>query len=253
MKGYKAFFKRDGKLFTGGIGGSVETEWKIGKSKKAKGEIELCGKWFHFFKEKNACFALEFFGVETVICEILAEGDVKSDTYKCVTNKIRIISEATKEVEASVDNNSNSGDRNSGDRNSGYSNSGDSNSGDRNSGDSNSGDRNSGDRNSGDRNSGNRNSGDSNSGDRNSGIFNTNEPFMRSFNKPTKIKFSEWINSRDYIFFALDLEEKTYKEAWAEWWKKNKSKEMKDRIKSLPNFDAKIFKEITGINIKETK
>jgi hypothetical protein len=70
---------------------------------------------------------------------------------------------------------------------------------------------------------------------------------MRSFNKPTTIKYSDWINSNDYIYFDIDLENKTYKEAWSEWWDKNKSKEMKERIKKLPNFDKDIFKEITGI------
>ena len=182
----------------------------------------------------------------------------------------------------------NSGDRNSGDWNSGYSNSGDRNSGNRNSGNCNSGDSNSGDRNSGysnsgdsnsgDRNSGNRNSGYWNSGDRNSGIFNTDEPNMRSFNKETNIKLSDFKHSSDYIWFNIPLntwkcysdltnEEKKehdyakttggclitleYKDAWAKWWEDKKSEEMTAKIKRLPNFDANIFEEITGIKIDE--
>lgn len=147
-----------------------------------------------------------------------------------------------------------------------------------NSGNRNSGDWNSGNRNSGDRNSGYRNSGYWNSGDWNSGIFNTNEPFMRAFNKETKIKMSDFLNSEDYIYFDIPLNEliysenmtdqekkdhpkhettggylKTleYKDAWKEWWKENKSEEMIAKIKKLPNFDSEIFKSITGIEINE--
>jgi hypothetical protein len=177
----------------------------------------------------------------------------------------------------------NSGDWNSGDNNSGYRNSGDWNSGDdnsgyRNSGDWNSGDRNSGNGNSGDWNSGHRNSGDHNSGHRNSGIFNTNEPKMRAFNEETDMTMSEFINSDKYINFNIPLTEwisekemteeekvknptykttggylkqRKYKEAWAEWWRRNKSEEMKERIKNLPNFDADIFEEITGVSIDD--
>jgi len=155
-------------------------------------------------------------------------------------------------------------------------NTGEDNSGYCNSGDCNSGNRNSGYYNSGDYNSGYHNSGNYNSGNYNSGMFNTDEPFMRMFNKETNIKFSDWVNSDDYIFYNIPLntfiwssemtdkekeeypEWKTcggylktlkYKEAWAKWWEDNKYK--KDDIKRLPNFDAKIFEEITGIKIDE--
>jgi len=74
---------------------------------------------------------------------------------------------------------------------------------------------------------------------------------MRAFNKQTKIKFSDWARSSDYIYFDIDLEGKTYKEAWKEWWKKNKSEGMIKRIKRLPNFDSSIFFAITGIRIKK--
>ena len=172
----------------------------------------------------------------------------------------------------------NSGNRNSGDSNSGDWNSGDSNSGDWNSGDSNSGNRNSGYRNSGDWNSGNRNSGDSNSGYRNSGAFCTdNNPVIWLFDKPTSIKVKEW-EKHEAISIMKDLlentiwiedslmskeEKKTYPsyettggylkvktmhEAWADMW--NNLNEAKKKIfTSLPNFDAKKFKIITGINV----
>lgn len=43
----------------------------------------------------------------------------------------------------------------------------------------------------------------------------------------------------------------TYKEAWKEYWGRA-SESDKKWFTELPNFDAKIFEEITGINI-ETK
>jgi len=171
---------------------------------------------------------------------------------------------------------SNSGDRNSGDRNSGQRNSGDRNSGYRNSGESNSGDRNSGDNNSGDRNSGNRNSGDRNSGDRNSGDFNSTAPdIINCFNKPCERE--EWNNAPkpDFIYKVeiniwmewndmSDTEKKANKDAFVtdgylkvidykKAWKiayDEASKEDIRLLKALPNFDAEVFKEITGIKIK---
>jgi hypothetical protein len=172
----------------------------------------------------------------------------------------------------------NSGDLNSGDRNSGNLNSGDRNSGNLNSGYQNSGDRNSGYRNSGYQNSGDRNSGDRNSGNLNSGNLNSGNGFLNSFcskqsffifNKEvTETQYNE-IYDLDFSWFDLtlwiseitmtDKEKKenpsffvasgylktiSYKEAW-----KNCPKEVLDQIKQLPNFNASIFEEISGIKV----
>jgi len=177
--------------------------------------------------------------------------------------------------------NSNSGDRNSGynnsgNSNSGYRNSGNSNSGDRNSGNKNSGDSNSGHRNSGESNSGHRNSGYSNSGNRNSGDFNSTAPdIINCFNKPCKRE--EWDNAPKPGFIykveiniwmewndMSDTEKKANKDAFVtdgylkvidykEAWKiayDGASKEDIRLLKALPNFDAEVFEEITGIKIK---
>ena len=274
MKGYKAFWKNEvGELCTGGLGGSKETIWKIGETKRHEGAVDLCAAGFHFFTEKNFCFSFDFYkslGRDTVICAVEASGDIKQDTEKCVASIITILAECTCELLKQIDNhrnsgNMNSGYRNSGDRNSGNMNSGDMNSGYMNSGNMNSGDRNSGHMNSGYRNSGYMNSGNMNSGymnsgdmnsgymnsgDMNSGIFNTDEPCMRSFNKPTKIKMSDFINSDKWINFDIDPIGKPYKDVWAEWWQKNNTPKMIERIQALPNFDAVIFEEITGINLE---
>ena len=177
----------------------------------------------------------------------------------------------------------NSGDYNSGNRNSGLCNSGDGNSGDWNSGDYNSGIRNSGDCNSGLCNSGDYNSGNWNSGDWNktsfsSGVFCTEQPKLIMFNKPTEITFAEWENSRACrLLNRIDLrptefiwprnmtdEEKAAHPEWEttegylkkldtsecchNWWM-NLSMEEKCAIQNMPNFDAEIFKEITGIQM----
>ena len=170
----------------------------------------------------------------------------------------------------------NSGHRNSGDHNSGKHNSGKHNSGYYNSGNYNSGHYNSGYYNSGDHNSGHRNSGDYNSGYHNSGFFNTNEPNVRMFNKETNLKrddislpnymyfnLTEWINIDDmtdaekeeYPFCKTVggyLKTLDYKEAWQKAWE-GASNEEKEATLKLPNFDADLFFEITGIDVKTKK
>ena len=45
------------------------------------------------------------------------------------------------------------------------------------------------------------------------------------------------------------LKEFTWEEAWANYWR-NCDEEEKQRVLNLPNFDAAIFREITGIDIQ---
>ena len=177
--------------------------------------------------------------------------------------------------------NRNSGDWNSGNRNSGDCNSGDCNSGDWNSGNCNSGNRNSGDCNSGDWNSGNRNSGDWNATNYSSGVFNTEEKKIIMFNEESDWTFEDWNRSdARYILMNMPIpytttefiedyemteEEKAEHPEYVtiggylkvihkdgdkqEWWDNLLEKE-KNIVKSLPNFDTEIFKEITGISVK---
>ena len=177
----------------------------------------------------------------------------------------------------------NTGNRNTGDCNSGDWNSGDCNSGNRNSGNRNSGNRNSGNWNSGNRNSGNRNSGDWNSGDFNktnfsSGCFNTKESKILMFNKPSDWTFMDWLNSEarhllskiqynvmewiqyddmtdeekeqhpEFKTTGGYLKELDESECGQIWWNSLSDHE-KDIIKALPNFNAEIFRECTGIKI----
>jgi hypothetical protein len=164
--------------------------------------------------------------------------------------------------------------KNTGSENSGNWNSGNRNSGNRNSGNRNSGNWNSGDWNSGNWNSGDRNSGNWNSGNRNSGFFNTDEPNIRMFNKDTGMKRDD-VSLPYWIFFdpnawvdesemtdkeKIDnptykttggyLKEVDYKEAWAKAWE-GTTKEERKQLFDLPNFDAEIFKEISGIDVTQ--
>ena len=180
----------------------------------------------------------------------------------------------------------NSGDRNSGSCNTGYSNSGNYNSGDwnignRNSGSCNTGYSNSGNRNSGDWNSGNGNSGYWNSGDNNSGYLNTStQEYCFIFNKPVetsvlsitkfpafmRFTLTEWIPDSkmsqqeknqhpEYATTGGYLKKYTYKEAFRKSFEEAKQlpdwPEQLEKLKSLPNFDAKIFEEISGITTEE--
>ena len=171
-----------------------------------------------------------------------------------------------------MDNKNNTGVENTGDLNSGSWNSGDWNSGNRNSGYLNSGDLNSGNQNSGYRNSGNWNS-----GDRNSGYFNSNTPTCRVFGKDSGKTHEEIVDMIPPVLWELvvtewvpfskmtDEEKKVwpeaeicdgylktyeYKQAWANLWKRVTAEDVA-KIKALPNFDAVIFEEITGIKISE--
>jgi len=174
----------------------------------------------------------------------------------------------------------NSGNWNSGNCNSGDWNSGDWNSGNRNSGDWNSGNSNSGNCNSGDRNSGNCNSGDWNATSFSNGCFNTVSPKIYMFNKPTDWTFGRWFNCRarrllndiddcqlEYVYLPdmTDeekaahpeaettggyLKERTTADNARKWWA-GLSADDRNVILSLPNFDAAIFKEITGVDVSK--
>ena len=274
-----------------------------------------CGQGMHFCKVAADCFNYYSFNPDNHVAEVAAYGEVVEEGDKCATNKLEIIREIpwaellemvnTGKGCAGLCNsgNRNSGDCNSGNRNSGDCNSGNRNSGNRNSGDWNSGNRNSGDWNSGDCNSGNRNSGDWNSGDWNSGdcnsgnrnsgnrnsgdwnntnfsngCFNTVEPTIHLFNKPSSWTYRDWLNSEarylmnqiqgdilEWVYLSDMTDEEKAEHPEAEttggylkeldnsecaviWWR-SLNQRQKNVIMAIPNFDKAIFKEITGIDV----
>ena len=179
----------------------------------------------------------------------------------------------------------NTGNRNTGDRNTGNCNTGDCNTGDRNTGDWNTGDWNTGNLNTGncntgDCNTGNWNTGDWNKSSFNNGCFMTEEPTIMMFNKPTSWTYQTWCGSdaRYYLdqipryvvewIYENDMtdEEKEnhpeYKTTGgylkvldetecAQMWWDNANEEVKQCILDLPNFNADIFKECTGIDVNK--
>ncbi|HGM3594959.1 TPA: pentapeptide repeat-containing protein, partial [Clostridioides difficile] len=128
---------------------------------------------------------------------------------------------------------------------------------------------------------GNCNSGDWNIGDYNSGVFCTDVPKIRMFNKETDLTYEDWMNSkaRHILIKNSNLMEWVYAKNMSEEEKKNNPKyetvggylkvftfeemcknmwnsltdEEKKVIMEIPNFDADIFKEITGIEVLKLK
>jgi len=177
--------------------------------------------------------------------------------------------------------NSNTGDWNTGNRNTGDRNTGNSNTGDSNTGDWNTGDWNTGDWNTGNSNTGDSNTGDWNTGNRNTGYFNIDNPKVRIFWKETDVKredinfpsfcyfnLTEWINENNmtdeekeadenkyYKTTGWYLKSYEYQEAFKNSYNKLSDKhreEQVEQLKALPNFDSKMFKEISWIDINET-
>ena len=215
-----------------------------------KEELECCtDKVFHFCRELSAIEKESNYKLsESRLYEVFA-GDYVRSGDKYGTNSLTILREIEGEEKLELIN---SGSCNSGSCNSGSCNSGSWNSGDRNSGD--------------------RNSGSWNSGSWNSGFFNSDEPNIRMFNKDTNLKRGD-INIPLWCYFSLTIwvshdtateEEKEkhkreietcggylktleYKEAWKLAWSKASKEEHKQLLK-LPNWNNKVFIEITGID-----
>lgn len=131
-------------------------------------------------------------------------------------------------------------------------------------------------------NSGNHNSGNWNKTNFSNGCFNTVEPEIHLFNKPSEWTYRDWLNSDahclldqipgdvlEYISFndMTDEEKEAHPEAKTtggylkaldqskgmnEWWNSLADTE-KEIIKAIPNFDKNIFKEITGIDVDKSE
>ena len=174
----------------------------------------------------------------------------------------------------------NTGDWNTGNRNTGDWNTGNRNTGNRNTGNRNTGNRNTGDWNTGNRNTGNRNTGDWNKSSFNTGCFNTEEQKIMLFNKPSNMTYSEWLDSdARYLLNQIpkDVVEWVYEEDMTDeekaahptyettggylkvldesecgqlWWG-SLSDRRKEIIKAIPNFDAEIFFQCTGVRVDE--
>ena len=240
-------------------------QYEVGKTYRIDGKVEMCENGFHACKKLVDCFQYYRFDPNNKVAEVELSGDIlgENENKQC-SSVITIVKELTWHEVLDL---SNTGDRNTGDRNTGNWNTGNWNTGHSNTGHSNTGYSNTGDRNTGDW-----NTGDWNTGDWNTGYFNTDSPKARMFNKETdvsrsKIKFpscfffdlTKWIT-----FDSMSDDEKKehpeaetlggylkaqeYKEAWANALK-DISEDVKNEIRSLPNYDPDIFEEITGVRV----
>ena len=213
-----------------------------------------CESGMHFCEDPADCFRYYQFNPENHVCEVEAYGDIDRGANKVCTNKLRVIREIPwDEVLRLV-------------------NTGKDCTGLCNTGNWNTGNWNTGNRNTGNRNTGNWNTGDWNTGDWNTGYCNTDTPPIRIFNKETdkdrdEIVFPDffWFDTTVWVSHdtATDAEKKQhkkeievmggflkeidYKEAFKLSYKKA-SKEDREKLFKLPNFDPAIFKEISGID-----
>lgn len=179
--------------------------------------------------------------------------------------------------------NNNLGSYNTGNSNHGYKNSGNCNYGVYNTGDGNcgvggnTGDGNTGRENSGYYNDGSKNSGYFNKCDNSTGFFCSEEENVRLFNRPSNMKRSEFEESPYFkalcsVPFNLTewvensskedsdtpakqslgghLKTYTYQEACYNWWNAM-TQENRSIVMSMPNFDADVFYEITGIDLRK--
>ena len=177
--------------------------------------------------------------------------------------------------------NRNTGDWNTGNWNTGNWNTGNRNTGNRNTGDCNTGNWNTGDCNTGNWNTGNWNTGDWNSCNQSTGCFCTEQQPIMFFNKPSTWSLEDWYRSearslmnqipKDVVEWIYEedmtdeekAEHPTYKttggylkvldesECGQIWWD-GLSEHEKMVIENLPNFDPKLFRQCTGIDVGET-
>ena len=204
-------------------------------------EISVCNRGMHFCKNAVDCFNYYSFDPHNHIAEVVAYGDIVERDDKCCTDKLEIVREIPwQELLELV--NTGKGCR-------------------------------------GFKNSGNRNSGDWNKTNFSSGCFNTEEQTIMMFNKPSDWTYRDWYNSKaSYLLnniqhnvlkwiYSVDmtdeekeqhpeyettggyLKELDESECAVNWWQ-GLSDDDKSVITAIPNFDAKIFKEITGVDVE---
>ena len=242
-----------------------------------EGELDVCGHGMHFCQTAADCFNYYSFNGENKVAEVIAYGEVRTDGDKSCTDKLEIVREIPWDEVLRIVN--------IGKNCTGRCNTGDCNTGDWNTGDCNTGNRNTGNRNTGDCNTGNRNTGDWNTGDWNkssfnTGCFNTEEQKIVLFNKPSNMTYSEWLDSdARYLLNQIpkDVVEWVYEEDMTDeekpahptyettggylkvldesecgqlWWG-SLSDRRKEIIKAIPNFDAEIFFQCTGVRVDE--
>ena len=257
-------------------------QYEVGKIFEEDVKPSCCDRGFHFCKKAADCFSYYSFNSENKVAEVIALGEVDTDGEKSCTNKIQIVREIPWQELLTIVNTGKdcTGLCNTGNRNTGNRNTGDWNTGDWNTGNRNTGNRNTGNRNTGDWNTGDWNTGDWNKSSFNTGCFNTEEQKIMLFNKPSDMTYNDWLRSdARYLLNQIpkDVVEWVYEEDMTDeekvanptyettggylkvldesecgqlWWG-SLSDFQKNYIRSIPNFDAEIFEQCTGIKVDE--
>ena len=252
-------------------------QYEVGKIFEEDVKPSCCNIGFHFCTKASDCFNYYNFDSNNKVAEVLALGEVDSQSYdtKCCTNKIQIVREISWQELLTIVN---TGKSCTGLCNTGNCNTGDWNTGDWNTGNCNTGNCNTGDRNTGNCNTGDRNTGDWNIVNASSGCFCTEDQKILIFDKPSDWTLKDWQNSNarrllnqipksvvEWIYEEnmTDQEKEenpTYKttggylkvldesESAQIWWD-GLEDENKNTVKLIPNFDAEKFEKCTGIKV----
>ena len=217
-------------------------QYEVGKIFEEDVKPRCCDRGFHFCEKAADCFSYYSFNSENKVAEVVALGEVDTDGKKSCTNKIQIVREIPWQELLTIVN--------TGKDCTGFWNTGD------------------------------RNTGDWNKSSFNTGCFNTEEQKITLFNKPSDITYNDWLRSdaryllnqipKDVVEWVYE-EDMTYEEKAANptyettggylkvlnesecgqlWWG-SLSDFQKNYIKSIPNFDAEIFEQCTGIKVDE--
>ena len=217
-------------------------QYEVGKIFEEDVKPSCCDRGFHFCEKAADCFSYYSFNSENRVAEVIALGEVDTDGKKSCTNKIQIVREIPWQELLTIVN--------TGKDCTGFCN------------------------------TGNRNTGDWNKSSFNTGCFNTEEQKITLFNKPSDITYNDWLRSdARYLLNQIpkDVLEWVYEEDMTDeekaanptyettggylkvlnesecgqlWWG-SLSDFQKNYIKSIPNFDAEIFEQCTGIKVDE--
>ena len=222
-------------------------QYEVGKIFEEDVKPSCCDRGFHFCKKAADCFSYYSFNSKNKVAEVIALGEVDTDGKKSCTNKIQIVREIPWQELLTIVN--------IGKDCTGFCNTGN-------------------------WNTGNRNTGDWNKSSFNTGCFNTEEQKIMLFNKPSDMTYNDWLRSdARYLLNQIpkDVVEWVYEEDMTDeekvanptyettggylkvldesecgqlWWG-SLSDSQKNYIRSIPNFDAEIFEQCTGIKVDE--
>lgn len=217
-------------------------QYEVGKIFEEDVKPSCCDRGFHFCKKAADCFSYYSFNSKNKVAEVIALGEVDTDGKKSCTNKIQIVREIPWQELLTIVN--------IGKDCTGFCNTGD------------------------------WNTGDWNKSSFNTGCFNTEEQKIMLFNKPSDMTYNDWLRSdARYLLNQIpkDVVEWVYEEDMTDeekvanptyettggylklldesecgqlWWG-SLSDFQKNYIRSIPNFDAEIFEQCTGIKVDE--